>query len=267
MNITSKIPLTEYNQIIQTNSCPETIAALLNEAEERYSSLQKNLVRKRIYPFWKICQICNQPFQAHTKAQATKNKTCSKVCKNAMIGLKNSGETPPEQRSGMEQAACSVCGISFYRNKKHLVRVQHPVCSRQCNGVLRGEEWKQHAHKGRQNWKTESEKALVERMTGETNPSWKGGITYKRPKGNHKGAKYIRCPEEYLDMARKDGYIMEHRLLVAQHIGRMLSRTEVVHHINHDPLDNRIENLMLFANNSDHKRFENGQDIKPLWQP
>ena len=31
-------------------------------------------------------------------------------------------------------------------------------------------------------------------------------------------------------MARKDGYIMEHRLLVAKAMGRLLKRTEVVHH-------------------------------------
>ena len=57
-------------------------------------------------------------------------------------------------------------------------------------------------------------------------------------------------------MARQDGYIMEHRLLMASHLGRMLTRTEVVHHKNHDPQDNTIENLELFANNSEHKKVE-----------
>jgi hypothetical protein len=61
---------------------------------------------------------------------------------------------------------------------------------------------------------------------------------------------------EFLAMARKDGYIMEHRLIMARHLGRVLSRTEVVHHINHDPQDNRIENLELFSSNSEHKRIE-----------
>ena len=67
-------------------------------------------------------------------------------------------------------------------------------------------------------------------------------------------------------MARKDGYVMEHRLLVAMTIGRSLSRRECVHHINHDATDNRIENLMLFATNADHKRYEHGQPTIPLWQ-
>ena len=66
-------------------------------------------------------------------------------------------------------------------------------------------------------------------------------------------------------MARKDGYVMEHRLKVAQAIGRSLTRAQCVHHINHDATDNRLANLMLFATNADHKRFEHGAAIKPLW--
>lgn len=57
-------------------------------------------------------------------------------------------------------------------------------------------------------------------------------------------------------MARKDGYIMEHRLVMAQTMGRMLTRTEVVHHIDHKPGNNSPENLMLFSTNAEHKRFE-----------
>jgi hypothetical protein len=57
-------------------------------------------------------------------------------------------------------------------------------------------------------------------------------------------------------MARKDGYIMEHRLKMAKHLKRLLSRAEVVHHKNHDPQDNRLRNLELFASNGEHKRKE-----------
>lgn len=37
--------------------------------------------------------------------------------------------------------------------------------------------------------------------------------------------------------------IMEHRWVVEQHLGRKLETWEQVHHINHNRLDNRIENL------------------------
>ena len=54
-------------------------------------------------------------------------------------------------------------------------------------------------------------------------------------------------------MADKDGYVREHRLVMEKHICRYLKNEEVVHHINQIKSDNRIENLMLFNNDKEHK--------------
>jgi len=51
--------------------------------------------------------------------------------------------------------------------------------------------------------------------------------------------------------AMYDGRVMEHRLVAERFLGRYLLPKEVVHHKNHDKLDNEIENLMILRN-GDH---------------
>lgn len=45
--------------------------------------------------------------------------------------------------------------------------------------------------------------------------------------------------------ATKNGYVLEHRIIMENHLNRVLNPNEVVHHINGSKKDNRLENLQL----------------------
>ncbi|MGA9772364.1 MAG: HNH endonuclease signature motif containing protein [Blastocatellia bacterium] len=78
---------------------------------------------------------------------------------------------------------------------------------------------------------------------GAQHPKWKGG------RWQHKsGYIYIYAPDH--PAANVDGYVLEHRLVMEKKIGRHLTAAEVVHHLNENKDDNRIENLELMTKGS-----------------
>lgn len=69
------------------------------------------------------------------------------------------------------------------------------------------------------------------------------------------GDGYILVYSPNHPFSNKKGYVLEHRLVMEKHLSRYLNPKEVVHHINSNFSDNRIENLKLFLNNSEHHKF------------
>jgi uncharacterized protein (DUF433 family) len=77
---------------------------------------------------------------------------------------------------------------------------------------------------------------------GEKHGLWKGG----RIK-NQGGYILVRLPPDHpmVGMCVTTGYVLEHRLVMAEKLGRPLSSRESVHHINGDREDNHPDNLEL----------------------
>ena len=78
----------------------------------------------------------------------------------------------------------------------------------------------------------------------ENNPRWLGGRFVSA-----NGYVYLLRPDHPNALQHgTPGYIAEHRLVMSERIDRPLNSNEVVHHINGDRQDNRIENLVLMTN-------------------
>jgi len=84
---------------------------------------------------------------------------------------------------------------------------------------------------------------------GSKNGNWKGGILTQQ-----KGYIYILSKDH--PNVDKKGYYPKQNLVMEKHLGRYLKKGEVVHHLDGDKKNNRLENLRLMKDNGAHRSFE-----------
>jgi hypothetical protein len=114
---------------------------------------------------------------------------------------------------------CEECREEYVVNVFH--RGTSRFCSRQCSMRHTGRSYDQY---------------------GPRHPKWKGG---RKILSNGYVRVWLSSEDRKKYGVRRD--ILEHRLVMSEHLGRPLLKTESVHHKNGDRTDNRIENLELRA--------------------
>lgn len=139
----------------------------------------------------------------------------------------------------MDKRFCETC-------KKSMVKPPHysykqwgksRFCSRSCLAQWRVKHGINVFKKGHVPTQ-ETRNKLSEFQTGEKSHRWKGG---KASDGHG-----------YIKVRVNKRYILEHRLVMEQYLGRKLKHLEHVHHINGIKDDNRIENLIVLSKSEHH---------------
>lgn len=146
---------------------------------------------------------------------------------------------------------CETCGKELIddvrQNKK--ARASRRFCNHTCAGYVNASNpnWQGAITAGlKRRWSDPSfRKKAVERFTGEQNPNW-------RPLGSRLLTSSGRLPYWKVKVA-DSVWRWEHRVIAEAMIGRKLERTEHVHHVNGDTLDNREENLEVLDQATHHK--------------
>jgi hypothetical protein len=153
---------------------------------------------------------------ARDKRTTSDNVFCSRQCHYAW----QREETDRIQKSS---PPCPTCGKLFEQRSRYPSQ-RKTYCSREC--AVRdpnGSQMLGHAKTRREN-----------------SYRWKGGAVIRR-------GYCLRFVPEHPDcQGNTRQYVLEHRLVMEEHLGRYLTKQERVHHKNGDTLDNRIENLELW---------------------
>ena len=159
-----------------------------------------------------------------------KPSSMSKVYTPKVLSVRYLKPHCPIRKKAVYTVECNECHVIFEVPQTKISSKRGCFCSRACQ------------HKG-----------FVRTILGPKHPRWKGGSCID--------AWGYRCVvvDNHPSGRRR---IKEHRLVMEHHLGRVLASGEHVHHINHDKLDNRLENLRIMTN-SEHRRLHGTKNLQP----
>jgi len=181
---------------------------------------------------WNSCIVCGKNY--YVRPSSIDSKTCSRKCYNE-FNLKRRLEVLGEyilcdnglykkyhiNKKGdigynyFYKSSCIFCGKECFRVHILGKREIATVCSKECKKeLMRGKQVK--------------------------------GLKYKT------SGSILQYSPNHIN--NRKGYVAQHRLVIEEDLGRILSMEEVVHHINMDNSDNELDNLYLCRNASCHNK-------------
>lgn len=84
------------------------------------------------------------------------------------------------------------------------------------------------------------------------NKGTKGKGVCRSNSGSFKKTRYVTETGWYKRITVNGKILYEHRVIVERYVGRSLKQGEIVHHINGNIFDNRIENLEVMSEGKHH---------------
>jgi hypothetical protein len=209
-----------------------------------YEKLHRNSKNKTIPYCIFVCDYCYKEIEIrYSIVKKTKNQFCCRDCKDKwqnknLIGNQN----PFYNRHHTYETKTKLSKLRIGR--------KFPKLSEAKKGHILTKEHKLKLSKammGRKFSETTIKK-LKKANLGKNNPMWQGGYTYNKDR-------YLMKREVSHPCCDNQKRVFVHRLVMEKYLGRYLKPEEVVHHINRKRDDNRIENLMLFANQIEHMQY------------
>lgn len=136
-----------------------------------------------------------------------------------------------------KERQCRTCAVTFQPKSHSQKYCENPECKQYEQRIMKKPLLKCH---------TCGEEFRQRRTTGGkycSRACWRGA----QPGRHIKKDGYVVVYRKGHPNARPDGRILEHRLIMAETLGRSLEPHEEVHHKNGDRADNRSENLELWV--------------------